>query len=840
MHNLKNVSLDIPKNSLVVFTGVSGSGKSSLAFDTLFSEGQRRYIQSLSTYARQFLGQFDKPDVDSIEGLSPAIAIHQKSMSHNPRSTVGTVTEIYDYLRLLFAKAGVLHCPSCNRPVRPQTQDEIVSRIAGLKDVEHILILAGVIKGKKGNHKEILQGIKDQGFVRARVDGVVYRVDDALQLKLGRYDIHSIDVVVDRLAWTHDERSRIDDSVETALKIGNGEMIVALSKENEEKEIFFSTQNACPYCGISLPPLEPRSFSFNSPFGACETCAGLGKVRADWYKGDDGRWTAWQICPACKGDRLKPEFLAVRFLGKTILDVTNDSIERNLLFFTEIYAHVARYNLQAKIVVPILKEITARLTFLIQVGLEYLTLSREARTLSGGETQRIQLATQLGSRLSGVLYILDEPSIGLHRRDHIRLLKTLQELRDLGNTLILVEHDKEAIEMSDWIIDMGPGGGEKGGVITFQGTLKEIKKSDTLTGKYLAGKLIAHLLPQSWEKMGNSNQNYLTLKGVQEHNLKNIDVSFPLGQLICVTGVSGSGKSSLIYDVLARVLEKEINRARVTPGIYKSVQGLEYIDRVACVDQSPIGRTPRSTVATYTKLFDDIRSLFAHTNEARARGWKAGRFSFNAKSGRCERCMGQGEILVQMQFLPDVYVNCEVCKGKRFKREVLEVQYKGKNIAQILSLTAHQALPFFENIPSLRKRLEVLNEIGLDYIQLGQTAPTLSGGEAQRIKLAKELLSYQSRHTFYILDEPTTGLHFDDIRKLLIILHKLVVQGNTVLVIEHNMDVIRSAQWIIDLGPEGGEKGGEIIACGTPKEIENVAASYTGKFLNATTHEKPA
>ncbi|MBI3335339.1 MAG: excinuclease ABC subunit UvrA [Candidatus Portnoybacteria bacterium] len=847
VHNLKNISLDIPKNKLIVITGVSGSGKSSLAFDTLFSEGQRRYIESLSTYARQFLGQLDKPDVDRIDGLSPAIAISQKSLSRSPRSTVGTVTEIYDYLRLLFAKAGVMHCPSCGREVRAQAEDEIIEKILAIQEHTPILILAPVIKGKKGHHKEILEHIKAQGFIRVRVDKKIYRIEAALALDLGRYQIHTIEVVVDRLSSVKGERSRIADSLETGLKAGDGQVIISsFSRSEESGDILFSTKNACPYCEISLPELEPRSFSFNSPFGACSECAGLGKIKGEWYRGADGRWTLWEECPRCQGKRLKPEFLAVRFLGKTITDIIKSSIGDNLTFFKDIYLYpkpyserseeqgsaiAGSYTLNPKIVLPILKEIVSRLQFLIDVGLHYLTLSRESGTLAGGEAQRIQLATQIGSRLSGVLYILDEPSIGLHKRDHQKLLRQLKELRDLGNTVIVVEHDSQTIEKADWVIDLGPGGGERGGKITFQGTVKELKKSDTLTGKYLSGKTISYITSGSERRVRPVQEGMLIVKGAKEHNLKNIDVAFPLGKFISITGVSGSGKSSLIYDVLARALQLEINRAKVIPGEYERLEGIQHIDRAVSVDQSPIGKTPRSTVATYTKIFDEIRWLFSQTQEARARGWKPGRFSFNARAGRCERCQGQGELLVEMQFLPPVYVTCEVCKGRRYKKEVFEVEYKGKDISQVLQMTVSQALEFFSNVPYLKKRLEVLLEIGLDYIRLGQTAPTLSGGEAQRIKLAKELLSYQGRHTFYILDEPTTGLHFDDIRKLLIILRKLVDADNTVVVIEHNMDVIRSADWIIDLGPEGGEEGGYIVAQGTPEEITRVQESWTGKFL---------
>jgi len=694
----------------------------------------------------------------------------------------------------------------------------------------------------------VLERIKEQGFVRVRIDGEVTRLEDALLAELPRYEAHTIEVVVDRLRDAKGERGRVDDSVETALKIGRGQMLAhVLGQEGKEGEdVLFSSANACPYCGISLPPLEPRSFSFNSPFGACQTCGGIGSIRSDWHRDEEGHWNAWELCTDCNGRRLKPEFLAVRFLGKTITDIVENSIEANIRFFEDVYAKQKEHNLQTKITSPVLKEIVSRLGFLMEVGLDYLTLGRESKTLAGGEAQRIQLATQLGSRLSGVLYILDEPSIGLHMRDHVRLIKILKELRDLGNTVIVVEHDRESIKAADWIIDLGPGGGERGGKIIFQGDFKKLQKADTLTGKYISGQLVSYLEKKprisssttsrkKGEKIEQDNNRMLTIRGVREHNLKNVDVSFPLGKLVCVTGVSGSGKSSLVYDVVARVLEKEINRAHVSPGAYDRIEGLEYIDRVASVDQRPIGRTPRSIVATYSKIFDDIRLLFAQTTEARTRGWKAGRFSFNARAGRCDRCQGQGEILVQMQFLPDVYVHCEVCKGKRFKQEVLEVEFKGKDISQVLDLTVHQALAFFSAIPAIRKRLEVLDEIGLDYIRIGQIAPTLSGGEAQRIKLAKELLSYQSRHTFYILDEPTTGLHFDDVRKLLLILDKLVKQGNTVVVIEHNLDVMKSADWIIDLGPEGGDAGGRILAEGTPRDIAKVKESWTGQFLKHVT-----
>jgi len=932
VHNLKNINLDIPKNRLVVITGLSGSGKSSLAFDTLYAEGRRRYIESLSAYARQFLGQLDKPDVDKIEGLSPAIAIEQKGISRNPRSTVGTVTEIYDYLRLLFARVGQPHCPECGRPVGAQSQDQIIEAIMSLPKGEKVVILGPVLKGKKGFHKDILDEIDRQGFVRVRIDGKIMRIEEALKKSLGRYKLHDIDVVVDRLEIPDfsklaneekkDERTRIADSIETALKIGEGTMVV--HKLNSGRDIVFSTKLACPYCGISISPIEPRSFSFNSPYGACPGCHGLGikievdpslvvpdkslsisegaiapwanashrvgrqswfwrqlqklsermgfslripwedlsqsvresilygraeydfegvipqlarrynETESDYTRAEIKRYMSEKPCPVCQGKRLKAEFLAVKICGQSIADIVSVDIGRALEWFQEFWRKLLKNSSQSldarnrlEIARPVVREIIRRLQFLVDVGLEYLTLDRRSDTLAGGEAQRIQLATQIGSGLSGVLYILDEPSVGLHQRDQSRLIKTLGRLRDLGNTVIVVEHDRQMIEAADWVIDIGPKGGKDGGEVVAQGTPQQIARVDTPTGRYLRN---AGFHKRTPVRSGESRKS-LVIKGALEHNLKNIDVRIPLGKLVCVTGVSGSGKSSLVDDILAKALKKRLYGARVQEGKYEDLQGIENIDRAVVVDQSPIGRTPRSNPATYTGIFTFIRQLFARTGGARARGYNAGRFSFNMLQGRCENCQGQGIIRVEMQFLPDVYITCQVCKGKRFKKEVLEIEYKGKNIAEVLEMTVAQAYSFFKNIPSLEKRLGLLRDIGLDYIQLGQPAPTLSGGEAQRIKLARELTQYLGRHTLYILDEPTTGLHHFDILNLLKVLNRLVSQGNTVLVIEHNLDVISQADWIIDLGPEGGDRGGYIIAEGTPAEVAQVAQSWTGKYL---------
>lgn len=924
VHNLKNISLNIPKFKLVVMTGVSGSGKSSLAFDTLYAEGQRRYIESLSTYARQFLGQLERPEVESIEGLSPAIAIEQKQLSANPRSTVGTVTEIYDYLRLLFARVGKPHCPNCGRPVIKQTTDQIVEAVFKEKPGTKLMILAPLVNFKKGNHKEILKEIKNQGFVRVRIDGQIYQTQEAIKLNLARYKNHTIEIIVDR--WIvpdktispqelKDEKTRITDSVETALKAGNGLIIVG--------EKLYSSKFNCPYCQISLPEIEPRSFSFNSPQGACPGCHGLGfKLEFDeklivpddslsilqgaikpwaeashrvgrqsWFyyllrelafqlgfsletpfknlapeikrtilygngnfqgvipylkkryfeteslftKEEISKYMIESKCSQCDGKRLKKEFLAVKFENYSIADICAFDITAALNFFEKInYKIDSLSKSEREIAKPIISEILKRLEFLNQVGVGYLTLDRRSSTLAGGEGQRINLATQIGSGLTGVLYILDEPSIGLHQRDQKRLIKTLINLRDLKNTVIVVEHDRQTIEAADWIIDLGPQGGKNGGFITFEGTIKDLKKSDTLTGLYMKDKfLIFNELKKFKTKniKRKENKGFISIIGAQENNLKNIDVFIPLGKFVCVTGVSGSGKSSLINDILAKAILKTFYQAKESPGKFKKIEGLENIDRAVVVDQSPIGRTPRSNPATYTGIFNMIRDIFAATNEARARGYRAGRFSFNTLEGQCEACAGQGQLKVEMQFLPDIYVVCDACKGKRYKREILEVLYKEKNIADILNMTVEEARDFFKNIPRLKKRLDILYEIGLDYLTLGQSAPSLSGGEAQRIKLAKELTSYIGHHTLYILDEPTTGLHFEDIKKLLIILFKLVAQGNTVLVIEHNLDVIACSDWIIDLGPEGGKEGGEVVICGTPEKVALSKKGYTAKFL---------
>ena len=942
VHNLQNVSLKIPKNKLVVFTGVSGSGKSSLAFDTLYAEGQRRYIESLSAYARQFLGQLDKPDVESIEGLSPAIAIEQKTLSHNPRSTVGTTTEIYDYLRLLFARCGRAHCPKCGRVVSKQSTDQIVTQIMNLPPESQVMILGPVVQGKKGLHSKALEEVARQGFVRARVNGQVLRLEEALKLDFERYKTHTIEVVVDRVIIPKakaaktglpagrqalaDERTRLADSVETALKIGRGVMIVS----DGDKDQFFSSQFACVYCGVNLPEIEPRSFSFNNPRGACEICHGLGTKleiseelvvpdpnlslgqgaimawssashrlgRQSWYwyqlqelahrlgfsterpykslppevrqsilnGHKDGRfhfegvvpnllrryqeteseYTREEIkkymvereCPGCAGRRLRPEFLAVKFLDRSIADLVALNIIRALAFFSavqqkEILKRGPKVRLtenEAVISRPIIREIVRRLTFLQEVGVGYLTLDRRSGTLAGGEAQRIQLATQIGSGLTGGLYILDEPSIGLHQRDQNRLIETLKNLRDLGNTVIVVEHDRQTMLQADWLVDMGPRGGKNGGLVIGEGTPAQVAKLDSLTGAFLRGAGL-DINFKAHPGGGRALEGAIKIINASEHNLKNVSVSLPLGKLLGVTGVSGSGKSTLIQDILGRALLRHFYGAKELPGKHEKIEGFENIDRVVVVDQSPIGRTPRSNPATYTGIFSQIRDLFSVTTEARARGYKPGRFSFNVASGRCETCEGQGLIRVEMQFLPDVYVTCDVCQGKRYLREVLEVQYKGKNIAEILNLSIEDARGFFKHIPPLKKRLDVLYDIGLDYVELGQSATTLSGGEAQRIKLAKELTSYQGHHTLYLLDEPTTGLHHADIAKLLSILKRLVVQGNTVIVIEHNLDVIAQADWILDMGPDGGEAGGQIVATGTPQEIVKVKTSYTGRYL---------
>ncbi len=921
VHNLKNIDVDIPKNKLVVITGISGSGKSSLAFDTLYAEGQRRYVESLSPYARQFLGVMDKPDVDKIEGISPAISIDQRKAAHNPRSTVGTITEIYDYLRLLFARVGKPHCPKCQKPVSRQTIDQITEQILKLPQKIEITILGPAIRGKKGEHQGTLEEIQKAGFVRVRVDGIIYRIEEALDKILDRKKKHNIEVVVDRLVLERGlDKSRLVDSLETALKLGKGIVIINQKRNN----LVFSEHFACEECGISLPELEPRLFSFNSPFGACPACQGLGqKLEVDpklvipnpnltlaegaifpwahashkvgrqgyywWqlqelaeknrfsldepvkelpkkiidlilygngsasggfegvipnlerrYHETDSDYTRVEIeqymiekkCEQCLGKRLKPEALAVTVAEKSIDKIVETQNDKAKDFFESLLkpkTSPLKQN-EFKISQPIIKEILNRIQFLIDVGLDYLTLERRSDTLSGGEEERIRLATQIGSQLSGVLYILDEPSIGLHARDQKRLINTLKQLKDLGNSVIVVEHDPQTMMAADWIIDVGPGAGKHGGKIIFEGTPKELLKSHTLTGDYLSGRKKVEVKKQHSE-IGTPKVNYLIIKGAKEHNLKNIDVKIPLGKFVCITGISGSGKSSLMNDILARALLKRFYNAKEEPGAYEAILGMEYLNKVVLVDQSPIGRTPRSNPATYTGAFAFIRDLFTKTKEARIRGYRPGRFSFNVKGGRCEACEGQGVKKIEMYFLPDIYVQCSECKGKRFNQETLSIEYKGKNISQVLEMTVEEALEFFRNIPGLYEKVKTLNEVGLGYMQIGQPAPSLSGGEAQRTKLATELSKKATGKTLYILDEPTTGLHFDDIKKLIFVLKGLVEKGNSVLVTEHNLDVIKNSDWVIDLGPEGGDKGGSIIVEGVPKEIAENKKSYTGQFL---------
>lgn len=918
VHNLKNVDLDIPRNHLVVFTGISGSGKSSLAFDTIYAEGQRRYVESLSAYARQFLGVMDKPDVDRIEGLSPAIAIDQKSVAKNPRSTVGTITEIYDYLRLLFARIGKPYCPTCGRPVESQSITQITDQILKLPNGATTAILAPIIKGVKGTHKEALETLQRAGYVRVRVDKETYKIEEALALSLERYKIHHIEAVVDRFSLEHDiDRRRVADSVETAAKLGEGILFVETVHGGEKKDIVFSEKLACSVCGISIAEIEPRTFSFNSPHGACPTCTGLGKklevepdlvvpnkkltlgegairpwagasqrsgrsgwfwwmleklaeahtfsVDAPWEKlstnvkdailyGDpeadfegvirnlerrwketDSEWTRGEIekymnikvCPQCRGTRLRPEALSVKITDINIAQLSGYTVTHIKEFFLALQAKGALKASQEKIASPIIKEIINRVAFLIDVGLEYLTLHRESETLAGGEAQRIRLATQIGSQLVGVTYILDEPSIGLHARDNTRLLQSLKNLRDLGNSVLVVEHDEQTMKEADWLVDVGPGAGKHGGAIVASGRPDEVIKGKGITAAYLSGK--EKIEPPKSVRKGNGNA--LEIKGAAEHNLKNIDVTIPLGCFVCLSGVSGSGKSTLMDDIVVRSLYKYFYHSKEEPGAHKIILGKEYIDKVVYVDQSPIGRTPRSNPATYTGMFGYIRSLFAGTQEAKIRGYGPGRFSFNVKGGRCEACEGQGLKKIEMHFLPDVYVECEECHGTRFNKEALEVHYEGKNISEVLNMSIEEALKFFKDVPAIQQKLSTIAQVGLSYMQLGQPAPTLSGGEAQRVKLATELSRRGTGSTLYVLDEPTTGLHFDDVKKLLSVLQQLVNKGNTVLVIEHNIDVLKSADWIIDLGPEGGEGGGQIVAQGTPKDVAKVKNSYTGQYL---------
>jgi len=921
-HNLKNIDVKIPREKLVVITGLSGSGKSSLAFDTIYAEGQRRYVESLSAYARQFLGIMEKPDVDFIEGLSPAISIEQKATSRNPRSTVGTLTEIYDYLRLLYARIGIPYCYNCGKRIQRQTPQQIVDSILGFPENTKIIVLAPLVRGRKGEYREILREVRREGFVRVRIDGKIFDVDQPI--KIDKNKKHKIDVVVDRLIVNSSIKERLTESVELALNIGSGLINVSV---NGEKEHVFSEHFACPDCGISYEELSPRMFSFNSPYGACPDCDGLGtrmeidpdllvpdkrkslsegaivplgeQPRGNWYSailkglakkyrfdfvtpyyklseearnvllyGTAGsvvsvnynsermqgqynapyegvinnlkrRYTqtnsagirAWinqfmsiKPCPTCHGARLKKESLAVKIEGLSISELTAKSVSQLRHFFNELTLNAT----EEIIAHQILKEIRARIDFLVNVGVEYLTLDRSAQTLSGGEAQRIRLATQIGSQLVGVLYILDEPSIGLHQRDNRRLLNTLTRLRDIGNTVLIVEHDQETIEHGDFILDLGPGAGETGGYIVSQGTPAEIKADkNSLTGQYLAGKKRIEYNPN--RRHGNGKQ--LCLCGASGNNLKNITAYFPLGKFICVTGVSGSGKSTLINETLYPILHRHFYSSTQTPLAYESIRGIEYIDKVIDINQNPIGRTPRSNPATYTGTFGIIRDLFASMKESKIRGYKAGRFSFNVKGGRCEACSGDGIKKIEMHFLPDVYVPCEVCKGKRYNRETLEIKYRGKSIADVLDMSVKEALGFFEKIPRLRKKLKTLNDVGLGYIKLGQQATTLSGGEAQRVKLATELSKVGTGKTLYILDEPTTGLHFEDIKILLDVLNRLVDQGNTIIVIEHNLDVIKTADYIIDLGPEGGDLGGNIVASGTPENVAAVAESYTGQYL---------
>ena len=956
-HNLKNITVEIPRNKMVVVTGISGSGKSSLAFDTIYAEGQRRYVESLSAYARQFLGQMEKPDVDQIEGLSPAISIDQRGGSRNPRSTVGTVTEIYDYLRLLYARIGVVHCPQCGREVTRQSAQQIVDTVLRMKPGTRFQVLAPLVKDRKGHHQAIFEDVRKAGFVRARVDGLARDVDE--EIELDRYKKHTLEAVVDRLmipvsSTTSSLRSRLADSIETALQLGDGVVIINDVSAEPPQDVLYSEHLACPVCAISLPELEPRTFSFNSPHGACPECQGLGTrkeldpdllvpnpdeniaegaiqawnvqgregyywqlleatcdhfdipIEAPWrelnhaqqhillygsgeesiqvhYVSRDGRRSDYATrfegaiphlqrryhetssdyvrgkieefmtrrpCPACKGARLRPEALAVTVAGRPISEMTSWPVTRLLEWIDGLSGFRFQGNqvfsekpgFLPEIVSPgspltekewyiarrILKEVRARLQFMVNVGLDYLTLDRTAVTLAGGEAQRIRLATQIGSQLMGVLYVLDEPSIGLHQRDNARLIRTLQEMRDLGNTLIVVEHDEATIRAADWIVDLGPGAGEHGGEVVVAGTIEDVVACpESLTGAYLSGRQSIPTPAQRREGNGGA----LVIRGAREHNLKDINVRVPLGKFVCITGVSGSGKSTLLVEVLYRRLAQVLHRSRERAGEHEEIEGVERIDKVINIDQSPIGRTPRSNPATYTNLFTPIRELFASLPESKIRGYKPGRFSFNVKGGRCEACQGQGTLRIEMQFLPDIYVPCDVCHGQRYNRETLQVRYKGKNIAEALDLTMDEAVEFFANIPHVQAKLKTLQDVGLGYIRLGQPAPTLSGGEAQRVKLSRELSKRATGRTLYVLDEPSVGLHAADVDKLIAVLNRLVDAGNTVVIIEHHPDIIKVADWIIDLGPEGGDAGGEVVAEGTPEQVAQVEGSYTGQFL---------
>ncbi len=942
VHNLKNITVEIPRDKLVVITGLSGSGKSSLAFDTIFAEGQRRYVESLSAYARMFLGQMDKPDVDSIEGLSPAVSIDQKSTTRNPRSTVGTVTEVYDYLRLLFARVGIPHCPVCGRVVERQSAQEIVDKIGKMPTGSRLLLLGPVVRGRKGTYQAVFDDIRKSGFVRVRVDGQVFSLDD--EINLDRYKIHNIEAVVDRIVISEpvdpeEEKaifSRLTDSVETALKVGEGFMIVQNLSVDPPQDIFFSEHFACPEHGVSLPEIEPRTFSFNTPHGACPDCQGLGNkleidpdriipdrdrsfnegaiIALEWNGPRDQGGYYWQMveavakhykidldapvssipesklnvllygtgkeeisinyqgrnerqstfntafegiipnlerrfretssdyvrnkiteymsdrpCPTCKGTRLRPEAMAVTVNGHNIVEVSDWPVAKTLEWAVGLDGPKSELTQRdLTIASRVLKEIQSRLGFLVNVGLDYLTLQRAATTLSGGEAQRIRLATQIGSRLMGVLYVLDEPSIGLHPRDNNRLLDTLKGLRDLGNSVLVVEHDEDTIRSADWVIDLGPGAGEQGGYITAEGTPEMIVKDhNSLTGAYLSGRLQVPVP----EKRRNGNGKFLKVIGARENNLRNIDVSIPLGKLVCITGVSGSGKSTLMVDILYAALAHDLNRAHTQPGAYDRIEGIEQLDKIINIDQSPIGRSPRSNPGTYTGMFDEIRKLYAELPESKMRGYKAGRFSFNVHGGRCEACQGQGQLRIEMQFLPDVYVPCDVCHGAQFNRETLQVKFKGKNIAELLNTTVSEGVEIFSAIPSIANKLRTLDEVGLGYIRIGQPGTTLSGGEAQRVKLARELSRRATGRTLYVLDEPSVGLHAADVHKLIEVLQRLVDTGNSVLIIEHNLDIIKVSDYIIDLGPDGGDRGGLVVAQGTPEEVCQAPDSYTGKFL---------